>query len=173
MRNVLTSYVKNVSKIKQSKEFGAVINAAIEEVGLKKKDVAEKAGIDLVSLSRIINNVHGAAYDTAVNIIDAINNLANRTVLDKEKTLNSHGYSQTDPKDTFQIGTGLRINFTGSIFNEEQKREILRIFRLVTFGLQNMPDDEKRNKNEPMRAEDNPELAKRKGYFPSGKNRNS
>ena len=124
MINTLTFCVNTVAKKEKMNGFGKWFKPIVEATDLKKKAIAEKAGIDPVSFSRILNGEHGTAKQTAIDLINAVNELAVRQVADME--------------------TGLRL-IAGI---EPPDDEIAGIFR----DLNNLPPERKRIAKQQMKA---------------------
>lgn len=82
MINVLTYDVKRQFELTITMQFGKWLDEIIEQTGIKKRVIAEKAGIKPGSLSRIISGEHGAAKQTAIDLMSAINNISGREVAD-------------------------------------------------------------------------------------------
>lgn len=96
--NQLAYYAKSVNKIAKNNEFGLLIDKSIDEAKLKKKHVAEEAGIHPTSLSRIISGEMGVARETAILIVKAINKIANREVVSEVEALGLLGLLSDDEK---------------------------------------------------------------------------
>lgn len=77
----------------QKTNFGRLLSSAIEIAGVKKKLVAAKADIKEGSLSRILNGEHGVKKPTAAKLIEAVNELAGREVINLQDGLAVAGYS--------------------------------------------------------------------------------
>lgn len=103
MLNILTYDVKSVNQEK-NKSFGRWLDGIIEQTGLKKKIIAEKAEINPVSLSRILSGAHGTARETAIALINAINELAGRKIADIDTGLRlAAGYVTKNQADEIRI----------------------------------------------------------------------
>lgn len=98
MSNKLAYYANKVKNSEEkTNEFGVLVDDSIDDAGLKKKNVADEAGIHPTSLSRILKGA-GVERDTASGIVRAINKLANREVVDESYALGLLGF-RADEED--------------------------------------------------------------------------
>lgn len=114
----LTYYVNPV--MSDVNKFGSWFRPIVEASRLKKKVIAEEAGIDPVSFSRILNGAHGASMPTALALVRAINKLAGRELADEETARRL----VAGIKDSGEIGNGL---FSGLKRLSPEKQRIVRM----------------------------------------------
>lgn len=130
MLNKLALYAKTVriSEPKNS-DFGALIDLSIEQAGLKKKKVAEKAGIHPTSLSRIISGA-GVERDTATSIVSAINVLSNKSVIDEVHALGLLGFkSENEDLELIELQTMYRQRKNFSPARREAFERMIKMVR--------------------------------------------
>lgn len=124
----------NRMKKKGQEKFAKLIDKSIDEAGLKKKNVAEEADIHPTSLSRIIACEQGIADNTAIDLIRAINTLANRNIIDETFALSLIGRTSAD-NDVYEILDGVHISFSGnSVINESQQTEFIDSVKVLALG---------------------------------------
>ena len=72
--------------------FAELLNAAIEDIGLKRNRVANAAGIHPTSFSKILNWGVNVAEPTANNLVNTLNYTANREVINLSLAMYLLGY---------------------------------------------------------------------------------
>lgn len=132
MSNKLTSHVNNSMTEVKENAFGRWVKSLIEEIPFSQAQVANKAGITDVQLSRIVTGVSGVKRDTAENIIGAINELAGREIANKTYGLGLAGFSPNADSNVaiIQLDTNVLIQLLDADkYSEEDKREFTRDFQ--------------------------------------------
>lgn len=151
MQNIfeLAYYANNVIENQRKNEFGLLIDDAIDRAGLKKKNVADEAGIHPTSLSRIISGEIGAARPTAIALVDAINKLANREVLNPNAIEKAgHSSGEAFASETINLGEDVRVQLLNAKnMTEEDKAEYARDF-MTAYEIAKRRIEEKKKKNE-------------------------
>ena len=140
MLNQLALYANTVKKrLETTEQFGVLIDFAIDEAGLKKKNVADVAGIHPTSLSRIIRGA-GVERDTASGIVRAINKLANREVLDESLALRKLNYlADNEDLELIELQTMYRQRKT---LSPARREAFERILKMVRHEFNQMADEE-------------------------------
>ena len=72
--------------------FAELLNAAIEDIGLKRNRVANAAGIHPTSFSKILNWGVNVAEPTANNLVNTLNYTANREIINLSLAMYLLGY---------------------------------------------------------------------------------
>jgi len=89
------------------RKFGQFLREEMQKARVKHKEVASKAGIDPIHLSRLVNGHSGAKSNTITDIVNAINELSKSGYkVNLELTLNKAGFT-TDDLTTQEAIAGL------------------------------------------------------------------
>lgn len=114
--------------MRNDQSFGEWFRPLIEQTGLKKKAIAEHAGIQPESLSRILSG-NGVAKETALSLARSLNELAGREIADEEMAIRlAVGLDAAGPEAHFDLDF-LRISFKEDNISPEDREELMEDVR--------------------------------------------
>ncbi len=124
---------KYMRKRNPTKEFGLLIDNAIDDAGLDKETVAAETGIHFTTLYRIISGELGIDKARAPALVRAINKLAREEIIDEREAMKKAGFEiDSGNCRTIQIGDGVCVVISpADKFSTNQLNEIARDLQLT------------------------------------------